>query len=122
MRTRYIPLLLGVLGLAGVWTGLKGLHAGEPPAGEQQLLYLPSGQYLRVASLGHPSVVADFVYLWAIQYYSNYEREDRFRYVEHIFGSVIPELDPRYMDTYSLGTLILTVRPELVTLADTTSS
>jgi tetratricopeptide (TPR) repeat protein len=72
-------------------------------------LYLPNGRHLRLASLGHASLVADVVYLWAIQYYANYTRADRARYVEHVFGEVIPDLDPRYVDAYALGALILAV-------------
>ncbi len=75
---------------------------------QKELLYMPNGKYLRVVSLGHAGLVADVVYLWAIQYYSDYEREDRYRYVEHIFGDVIGELDPAYIDPYWLGAVILT--------------
>jgi tetratricopeptide (TPR) repeat protein len=82
--------------------------SAAPPSG-RPLLYLPNGRHLKAASLGHAPLVADVVYLWAIQFYSDYEREDRFRYVEHIFGRVIPELDPRYTDPYWIGALILTV-------------
>lgn len=74
-----------------------------------QLLYLPNGQYLKIASLGQAPVLADMIYIWAIQYYSEYERADRFRYVEHVFGEVITELDPHYVDAYWLGALILIV-------------
>ena len=73
----------------------------------QELLYLPNGKYLKAVSLGHAPLVADFVYIWAIQYYSDYEREDRYRYIEHVFGNVIAELDPAYIDPYWLGALIL---------------
>lgn len=76
--------------------------------GSEELLYLPNGKYLRAVSLGHAGTVADFVYLWAIQYYSDYERADRYRYVKQVFGDVIGELDPGYTDPYWLGALILT--------------
>jgi hypothetical protein len=79
-----------------------------PRAGTKELLYLPNGKYLRVASLGQAPVVADLVYFWAIQYYSDYDRADRYKYIEHVFGTVIPELDPRFVDPYWLGALILT--------------
>jgi hypothetical protein len=62
-----------------------------------------------VLSLGHASLVADGIYLWAIQHYSQYGRENRGRYVEHVFGDVIAELDPRFVDPYWLGSLILIV-------------
>ncbi len=54
-------------------------------------------------------MLADLFYIWAIQFYSDYEREDRYRYVEHVFGDVITELDPHYIDAYWLGALILIV-------------
>jgi hypothetical protein len=83
------------------------MAAGGDPG--ESLLYLPNGKHLRLVSLGHASLLADFVYLWAIQFYSDYEREDRFHYVEHVFGDVITELDPRYVDAYWLGAMILIV-------------
>jgi tetratricopeptide (TPR) repeat protein len=85
---------------------LGGIDAGR--RGTEELLYMPNGKYLKAVSLGHAPLVADFVYLWAIQYYSNYDREDRYRYVEHVFGDVIAELDPKFIDPYWLGAIILT--------------
>jgi tetratricopeptide (TPR) repeat protein len=79
------------------------------PRGGEDLLYLPNGSHLRATSLGHASLAADLIYLWAIQYYSDYDRKDRYRFVEHVFGSVIPDLDPHYVDPYWLGAMILTV-------------
>jgi len=106
-------LLLVTIAVATAWTSgtaLERMSAGRSTADE--LLYLPNGKYLRLASLGHASLVADAIYIWAIQYYSNYEREDRYRYVEHVFGNVIAELDPHYVDAYWLGALILTIEAQ----------
>lgn len=106
-RVRGVAIaLVGAL-LAG--GGLVGLRAGEPSPGSRELLYLPNGEHLKIASLGHAPLIADIVYLWAIQYYATYREEDRYRYVEHVFGTVIPALDPRYVDAYALGCLILAV-------------
>jgi tetratricopeptide (TPR) repeat protein len=80
--------------------------------GDKELLYMPNGKYLKAVSLGHAPIVADFVYLWAIQYYSDYDRGDRYRYVEHVFGDVIAELDPGYIDPYWLGALILSTEAQ----------
>lgn len=73
------------------------------------LLYLPNGRFLEVASLGQGSLTASLVYLWAIQYYSDYDRADRYRWVEHVFRNVIARLDPHYIDPYWMGALILSV-------------
>jgi tetratricopeptide (TPR) repeat protein len=80
----------------------------EDPAG-YQVLYLPSGRYLKVASLGFPELLADVVYIWSIQYYGNYDSQDRFRYLEHVYGNVISELDPRYVDPYLVGSMIMSM-------------
>jgi len=69
------------------------------------VIYLPSGKYLKYITFGFPSLAADLIYLWAIQYYSTYTIVDRYQYLEHIF-SVIAELDPRYQDPYEVGALI----------------
>jgi len=69
------------------------------------IIYLPSGQYLKYATFGYSSLVADLIYLWAIQYYGSFDIPDRFNYLEHIF-SIIAELDPKYVDPYEVGALI----------------
>jgi tetratricopeptide (TPR) repeat protein len=69
------------------------------------IIYIPSGKFLKYATFGYSSLVADLVYIWAIQYYTTYTIVDRFQNLEHIF-SVIAELDPRYTDPYEIGALI----------------
>ncbi|HEU4403465.1 MAG TPA: hypothetical protein VFT43_15310 [Candidatus Polarisedimenticolia bacterium] len=85
-------------------------------AGSAPLLYLPSGRYLHFAALGFDALLADTIYLWSIQYYGNYQIADRYLYLEQIYGQVIAELDPRYLDPYLTGALIMTTearRPEM---------
>jgi len=99
-------VLVAVSCAAAARERLVGLDAAS--RGSKELLYLPNGKYLKAMSLGHAPLVADLMYLWAIQYYSDYDRADRYRYVEHVFGDVVAELDPRYLDPYWLGALIMT--------------
>jgi len=77
--------------------------------GGSPLLYLPSGKYLKAMSLGFDGLLADLIYLWSIQYYGNYAIEDRYLYLERIYGQVITELDPHYLDPYLVGALIMNV-------------
>ena len=110
MRAKAIVVAAVVL--CAVVTTWSGIHLERTVGNERQskpLLLLPNGKHLKVASLGQAPVLADLMYLWAIQYYSEYEREDRFQYVQHIFGNVIAELDPHYVDAYWMGALILIV-------------
>ncbi len=108
MRRVFIVALLAlaVLGVGFARARLADIDAAT--SGSKDLLYMPNGKYLKAISLGHAPLLADFVYLWAIQYYSDYNQADRYRYVEHVFGDVIAELDPGYIDPYWLGALILT--------------
>ncbi len=69
------------------------------------IIYIPSGKYLKYATFGYSSLLADIIYIWAIQYYSDYNIPDRFEHLDHIF-SIISELDPHYLDPYDVGALI----------------
>jgi tetratricopeptide (TPR) repeat protein len=102
----WLLLAVVVTGAGSARARLTDLDAGQ--RGKKELLYLPNGKYLKAISLGHAPLVADLMYLWAIQYYSDYDQADRYRFVEHVFGDVIAELDPNYIDPYWLGSLILT--------------
>ena len=104
-RLSVLVLVVAVAVVSGYSRAALERLDGSPA--ESELLYLPSGKHLRLMSLGHEMLVADLMYLWAIQYYSNYAREDRQRWVKHIFSDVITELDPRYIDAYWMGALIM---------------
>ena len=112
MRRILVGVLLAVAVAGAVSARVRLVAIDLAGRGSKALLYLPNGKYLKAISLGHASIVADFVYLWAIQYYSDYERTDRYRYVEHVFGDVIAELDPGYIDPYWLGALILSTEAQ----------
>jgi len=96
-----VALLLAVL----VQTRIEG---NRRSSGVHPILYLPSGKYLRVMALGFDGLLADVLYLWSIQYYSNYDIRDRYNYLEQIYDQVITELDPHYLDPYLVGALIMT--------------
>lgn len=102
-------LLLALLTASTGALRLRLEREGPGRGGPDELLYLPNGRHLALLSLGHAPLLADLIYLWAIQYYSDYGRADRYRYVAHVFTDVITELDPRHIDAYWLGALILIV-------------
>lgn len=105
LSTAFLSFFLILSGL--IFMGLKvrcdQVNRGRVPG--SAIIYIPSGKYLKYATFGYSSVLADLIYLWAIQYYSDYSIADRFNYLEHIF-SIIAELDPRYVDPYELGALV----------------
>jgi hypothetical protein len=102
-----LALVLVLCGLAASFSGLELRmrtmpRRKVPGAG---ILYIPSGKYVKYGTFGFSTLIADVVYLWAIQYYGNEEIADRYDSLLHIFG-IISELDPRYVDPYEVGALI----------------
>lgn len=96
-------LFLSCAGIVALKLAVERIPRKKIPGAS--IIYIPSGKYLKYAAFGYSSLVADLVYLWAIQYYTTYTIVDRFQNLEHIF-SVIAELDPRYTDPYEIGALI----------------
>lgn len=100
-------LVASLVSAAWSWGHLETLRAKS--ATGAQVLYLPSGKYLRVTSMGFPEVMADLIYIWSIQFYGHYDTADRFKYLNHIYGNVISELDPHYIDPYLIGAMIMSM-------------
>jgi len=98
-----ILLLAALLASMGLKRSNDALPRRRVPG--SSIIYIPSGAYLKPATFGFPSLAADIIYLWAIQYYGNPEIPDKFTYFTHIF-SIISDLDPRYVDPYEVGALI----------------
>lgn len=100
-------LIITLILACGAFMGLKNINDNIPreKIPGASYIYIPSGKYLKIASFGYSSLMADIIYLWAIQYYSNPSIVDRFDSLYHIF-SIISELDPEYLDPYEIGALI----------------
>lgn len=100
-------LILFLLAACASFAGLKIrtdriARARVPGA---SIIYVPSGKFLKYATFGYSSLAADLIYLWTIQYYSDFTIADRFTHLDHII-SIINELDPAYLDPYDIGSLI----------------
>jgi tetratricopeptide (TPR) repeat protein len=107
-------LLASCAGLMTLKSALDRVPRQKIPGAS--IIYIPSGKFLKYATLGYSSMAADLIYLWAIQYYSTYTVVDRFQNLEHIF-SIIAELDPRYTDPYEVGALIAVYEAKDLNLA-----
>lgn len=105
-------LAVGVLALL-LASAVLGARARLEAAGGSRvpasLLYLPEGPFLRALALGHEETLADLLYIWAIQYYSNYEDASRYDYLDQVFAGAITELDPRYIEPYLVGAMIMSI-------------
>lgn len=100
-----VLLALGlVFGGICVKKAIIGRAVAQPT---EELMYFPSGTFVRQTSLGQESTVADLAWLRAIQYYGHHRLTDR-RYVMvgHIFD-VVTTLDPQFIQAYVFGALVL---------------
>jgi len=96
-------LVVAGAGFMGLKLRLDAISRAKVPG--SSIIYIPSGKYLKRVSFGYQSAMADTIYLWAIQYYSDTSIPNRYQNLDHIF-SIISELDPLYEDPYLTGALI----------------
>ncbi|HEV8129567.1 MAG TPA: hypothetical protein VGQ14_07910 [Candidatus Eisenbacteria bacterium] len=73
----------------------------------EELMYFPSGLFVRQASLGYETAAADALWLRGIQYYGEHRLTDQ-KYVRigHVM-SVVTDLDPRFEAPYVFGAFVL---------------
>jgi hypothetical protein len=72
-----------------------------------EMVYFPSGTFLDEVSAGQDEILADYLWLRAIQYYGMHRQTDRqYQWAKHIFH-VITALNPRFVEAYRFGGLVL---------------
>jgi hypothetical protein len=68
-----------------------------------ELLYYPSGVWVRQATLGYETAAADLAWLRGIQYYGEHRLSDqRYDMIGHVMG-IVADLDPRFVQPYVFG-------------------
>lgn len=73
----------------------------------EEMVYFPSGAFLDEVSAGQDEILADYLWLRAIQYYGMHRQTDRqYQWAKHIFH-VITALNPRFVEAYRFGGLVL---------------
>lgn len=104
------------LGVAALLAGLAAVNGVVGPAVErarppafvgQELLYFPSGNFLGEVCAGQRELVADILWLRAVQYYGSHRQTDRvYVWAKHLFR-VITALNPLFVEAYRFGALVL---------------
>ncbi|MCD6454608.1 MAG: hypothetical protein J7L62_04835 [Candidatus Aminicenantes bacterium] len=106
MRKGFVIALLVVLYGAMVYENLTYRKMPLPYVYGGWIIRLPS-RMVKYFSLGYDNVIADTVYIWAIQYFSSAEIDFRTRESNlRKFFEAIWSLDPKYLETYSTAALI----------------
>jgi tetratricopeptide (TPR) repeat protein len=96
-----------LLAISAQLVGERAARAKNAHADPDELMYLPEGSVLSAASLGHRSILADVIWLRAIQYYGEHRLTDRnYDQAERLFH-VIYDLDPSFKGATRFGALVL---------------
>ena len=109
---RRFPRLLLVIALIVAGFGVYSLHMvldyhRYSSDVIEELMYFPSGRFVRMACVGYQSLAADLLWLRGIQYYGEHRRTDQdYPLAEHIF-STISDLDPGFVGAYRFGAFVL---------------
>jgi hypothetical protein len=101
-------LVLGLLTISSVL-----LHAlnreRDAVARVEQLAYLPKGEYLRLAVLGYRQLVADLIWLQAVQHIgASRDTQQGYRWTYHAVD-VLTDLDPTFVPPYQATGVFLGV-------------
>ena len=112
-RIRLFCWSLLVAGFLGVVPLQKGIDAELQSAGMfADILYFPSGEWLRRASLGHEGLLADIYWTRVVQYFGRQrlERSTRFELLGPLLR-ITTELDPHLLVAYRFGAIFLAEPP-----------
>jgi hypothetical protein len=72
-----------------------------------ELMYLPESRVLRAAALGYTNLLADVIWLRAIQYYGEHRLTDRnYPQAERLFQTIY-DLDPAFKGATRFGSIVL---------------
>jgi len=92
-----------------VWGG--AIYISPPTdatlAGERDLLYYPSGKFLKQAALGYDEAAASVLWLRIIQYYGEHVRGDRTFNLLYHMCDITTDLDPHFEEPYIFGSFVL---------------
>jgi hypothetical protein len=101
--------LLCVLGGAALWALTMAERERPAIARAAELSYLPKGEYLKVAALGYQQLVADLLWLKAVQHFGLREQtEEGYLWAYHAVD-VLTDLDPKFAYAYQVTGAVLGV-------------
>jgi hypothetical protein len=106
--------LLAVISLCGLLlaAGMQNRYDSRVDyfAERNAFVSLPSGEALKVLSFGYNNLVADMLFIWAIQFYSTPYLTNRFDFLERVYET-ITDITPATRACI-IGSLIRPSRPE----------
>jgi len=72
-----------------------------------EVIYLPSGGFMKTASLGYSNLASDLLWFKAVQYYGGYMlAQNGINLFTHL-ADLVTDLDPKFKEAYKLSALIV---------------
>jgi len=79
-----------------------------PQQKREELLYFPSNEFVKATTGGFNLLLADFLWIETGSYFGKHRQSDRrYPYLYHMLD-IITDLDPKFIQVYTLGTILLT--------------
>ncbi|NNE08883.1 MAG: hypothetical protein HKN20_10030 [Gemmatimonadetes bacterium] len=98
---------LALIGVANAQIGPQIDSRMVSTESDRELSYFPSGVLLEPIVCGFENIVADLLWLRAIQYYGRHRQTDlMFGRVDHVFRT-LTDLDPHFIEAFRFGALVL---------------
>ncbi|MBN2134222.1 MAG: hypothetical protein JW737_00675, partial [Acidobacteria bacterium] len=72
----------------------------------KNIIYLPNAEYAKYLTVGYDNILADYLYLWSIQFFYEKTDKERFSIIENVFN-IITHLDPDYIEAYRIGAIMM---------------
>ncbi len=79
-------------------------------------LALPSGKTIKIFTFGNSELAADILYIWSIQFFSDYNLLNSQDFIEDIYN-VITDVSPRFKDPYLMGSTIMAIELNKIEMA-----
>ncbi|MBU8921541.1 MAG: hypothetical protein KOO63_06955 [Bacteroidales bacterium] len=106
MRIIHLVIVFAVIGVMVISARSVETIAQQKTALE--VSYLPSSEFMQMASLGYRNLASDLLWFKAVQYYGGYVlAQNGIRLFSHL-ADVITDLDPKFVGAYKLSALIIT--------------
>lgn len=108
MRKTTVHIIISVLALSVLVLSARSVETIEQEKGALEVVYLPSSEFMKMASLGYSNLASDLLWFKAVQYYGGYVlAQNGIRLFSHL-ADVITDLDPKFKGAYKLSALIMT--------------
>ena len=107
MKRRTIEIVIVILLLLVLYYSARGVENLSQKRYKLEVLYLPSGRFVKQIALGYRNLAADILWFRTVQYYGSYRMgENELALFNHLVD-VITDLDPQFVFAYLFGALII---------------